>query len=462
MVRLSDDKGWRVKRQRSRSGRTTLAAAAAMCAVAAGPGTAHAAGPGDLPPYRTAPDAKPVKGAASSAEGPGLDPGGIYTDSIKPGEERYYTVDLDAKSNAFVSAVAAPGPAAKVAFGDGVDIVLMSTGGDECSGADDADFGSEQARPIADYASRRIMEDGDCQQAGPYIVKVVRSSEKTSGAEAWPVELAFMREPGLGSGASATAPPTAWNSASPAPASGTPQTREGGTGFNDARALGDGVWKDALAPGQTRFYRVPLDWGQQLTVNAELANARMTKDSGFASPALTTALYNTARGPALSETTSYDGKQAAHGLGPTAPVAYNNRFSDDSAARPMRFSGWYYLAVTLDKKVGEFTTGTVPLTLRVNIGGKAVQGPDYDGDAAAAGFGLTGADRDAAEKGHTAAEAVESGTMQVVAAAGIGTGTVLVLGLGVWTMLARRRGSAASAGPLSDGPTQQQYGPSAW
>ncbi|MEV6650140.1 hypothetical protein [Streptomyces sp. NPDC051219] len=450
-----------MKRQRSRSGRTALVAAAAMCVVAAVPGAAYAAGPDDLPPYRTAPDARPVKGAASSAEGPRLDPGGIYTDSIEPGEERFYTVDLDAKSNAFVSAVAAPKPGSKVAFNDGIDIVLMTTGGDECGSADDTDFGSEQARPIADYATRRIQEDGDCQQAGPYYVKVVRTSEKTSGAEAWPVELAFMREPGLASGASATAPPTSWNSASPAPVSGTPQKREGGTGFNDARALGDGVWKDTLAPGQTRFYRVPLDWGQQLTVNAELAGAKMTKDSGFASPALTTALYNTARGPVLSEDTSYDGKQAADGLGPTAPVAYNNRFSDDSAARPVRFSGWYYLAVTLDKKVGEFTTGTVPLTLRVNIGGKAVPGPDYDGDAAAAGFGLTGSDREAAEKGQTAAEAGESGTMKVVAAAGIGTGTALVLGLGVWTMLARRRGSTAPAGPVPDGPTQQ-YGPSAW
>lgn len=451
-----------MKRQRSRCGRTILAVAVAMCAVAVGPGTAHAAGLDDLPPYKFAPDAKPVKGAASSADGPRLDPGGIYTDSIKPGEERFYTVDLDAKSNVFVSAVAAPKPGSKVAFGDGIDIVLMTTGGDECHAADDVDFGSEQARPIADYATRRILEDGACQQAGPYYVKVVRTSEKTSGSEAWPVELAFMREPGLGSGVSATAPPTSWNSASPAPASGTAQTREGGTGFNDARALGDGVWKDTLAPGQTRFYRVPLDWGQQLTVNAELANAKMTKDSGFAAPGLTTALYNTARGPGLSEDTPYDGKQAAGGLGPTAPVAYNNRFSDDSAARPMRFSGWYYLAVTLDKKVGEFTTGTVPLTLRVNIGGKAVQGPDYDGDPAAAGFGLTDADREAAEKGQTVAEADESGTMKVVAAAGIGAGTVLVLGLGVWTVLARRRGSAASAGPVSDGPTQQQYGPPAW
>ncbi|MCP3821441.1 hypothetical protein NLX86_26100 [Streptomyces sp. A3M-1-3] len=451
-----------MKRQRSRSGRTTLAAAAAMCAVAAAPGAAYAAGPDDVQPYKTAADAKPVKGAASSAEGPRLEPGGIYTDSIKPGEERFYTVDLDAKSNVFVSAVGAPAAGSKVAFSDGIDIVLMSTGGDECSSSDDTDFGSEQARPIADYAHRRIREDGDCQQAGPYYVKVVRTSEKTSGPEAWPVELAFMQEPGLRSGASATAPPTSWNSASPAPASGTPQKREGGTGFNDARALGDGVWKDTLAPGQTRFYRVPLDWGQQLTVNAELANAKMTKDSGFAAPALTTALYNTARGPAVSENTSYDGKQAADGLGPTAPVAYSNRFSNDSAALPMRFSGWYYLAVTLDKRVGEFTTGTVPLTLRVTIGGKAAQGPDYDGDAAAAGFGLTGADREAAEKGQTAVEAGESGTMKVVAAVGIGAGTVLVLGLGAWTMLARRRGSAAPAGPVSDGPTQQQYGPSAW
>ncbi len=64
----------------------------------------------------------------------------------------------------------------------------------------------------------------------------------------------------------------------------------------------------------------------------------------------------------------------------------------------------------------------------------------YEGDAGV--FGVTDQDREVARKGQNAEQAAKSGPMTVVAAAGIGTGSVLVLGLGAWTLLARRRASA--------------------
>lgn len=65
----------------------------------------------------------------------------------------------------------------------------------------------------------------------------------------------------------------------------------------------------------------------------------------------------------------------------------------------------------------------------------------YEGDAGV--FGVTDQDREVARKGQNAEQAAKSGPMTVVAAAGIGTGSALVLGLGVWTLLARRRAAAA-------------------
>src|SRR5207253_2599110 len=114
-----------------------------------------------------------------------------------------------------------------------------------------------------------------------------------------------------------------------------------GTGFNDARALGAGVWSDSLRPGQTRYYRVPLDWGQQLGLGAELSAARRTKEYGSASDGLTVSLYSPYRALVDSKDAVYDGKQASVSLPRTAPVAYENRFSSDRNVDPVRMAGWY-------------------------------------------------------------------------------------------------------------------------
>lgn len=204
----------------------------------------------------------------------------------------------------------------------------------------------------------------------------------------------------------------------------------GGTGFNDAAAVDDGAWRDDIRPGESRFYRVPVAWGQQLFLRAQLANT--TSDgSSFTANGLRLALYNTARGRVADKSTGYTGAPTGVDLG-TAPAAYANRFEGDTDAESaMRFQGWYYVQVSLDPKV----SGSVPLTLNVGIEGAAQQGPAYDGDAAAAGFGLGDAD------GST------SGTsfpMRALGFTGIGVGTVLVLGLGTWHLLSRRRHPAES------------------
>ncbi|MFG2195131.1 hypothetical protein [Streptomyces sp. NPDC048639] len=446
-------------KQRSKA-RAGLAATAALCAVGLMPGQALAApgDSGDPAPYRTADEAKKIAGTESSADAPPIRPG-FYKDSIGPGEKLYYSVTLDAKSGAFVSAVALPKLGGSVKYGDGIKVSLQSTDNTEC-GSGDANFGSgEQARPIAAYATRKMKENGNCQEAGAYYFVVERTSDPTSDPEKWPLEIRSMSEPGLKS-AGSTEAPTSWPSASPTPPTDQAQNRKGGTGFNDAPALDEGVWKDRLQPGETRFYRVPLDWGQQLSGSLELANGSMTQDSGYASAGLTYELYNTARGRVDNDSMSYDGEQKSVTTGPTAPVTYANRFTTTTDVNGMQVAGWYYLAVSLHRDVGKFTKGGVPLILRLNIDGEAKPGPRYDGDAMAAGFGLTDDDREAAEKGQTAAESAKSDTLTIVAAVGIGTGTVLLAGLGIWMLVARRRAAAApaAAGPQYGGGPVQSTG----
>ncbi|MEU0130101.1 hypothetical protein [Streptomyces sp. NPDC006289] len=396
--------------------------AAALC-VGFVPGAAVAEGP---PDYRPASGAKPIKGRESSIDGPLIEPAAVYTDTIGPGEKKYYRVQLDDSSDAFVSTVVAPPSGTATDFTDGVRVSLASAdGGTKCSTDLSLAFGDETARPLAGYASRRIERGRSCQEAGEYFYTVERVG---SASGAWPVELTYMAEPGLKSGGDDQREPTDWSSKAPAsPSSTSARKARGGTGFNDAEPVDEGVWRDDIEPGESRFYRVPVAWGKQLFLRAQLANSG-AGSTFFSVYGLRLELYNTARGQVAGNATGYTGEPTGVELG-TAPAAYANRSTGKTdAVGAMRFQGWYYVQVTLSPEV----PAAVPLTLKVDLRGTARPGPPYDGDAAAAGFGLD----DPSEAAGT------DSTMRVVGIAGIGAGAVLVLVMAAWYYVGRRRSTA--------------------
>ncbi|TDU77170.1 hypothetical protein [Streptomyces sp. KS 21] len=425
--------------------KTVLVGAAALGLAVGLPGAVQAATapPQPLPAYQGAPGAKKIEGKASSADAPLVAAGQAYTDTVAPGE-RVYRLNLDDASSVYFSAVLQPPRGAKVGYGDGLEVALMTKEGARCpDNPGKAGFGYDPV-PLGAVAVRRLEEDAECQGAGVYFAKITRTAAKDSDQSAWPVELLLRREPGLAAGSAPTTAPSVWPSASPTLPGIEPVARSGGTGFNDARALDSGVWRDDLRPGQTRFYRVPLDWGQQLGLSAELADARMTKSYGSASNGLTVALYSPYRSLVADKDISYSGKQAGVTLPKTAPVAYENRFSGTDEVAGARVAGWYYIAVTLGGKVAEFTedASPVPLTLRMDVIGSPAKGPAYKESLTAAGFGVGADERAAAKDGLTAPEASaaagDRSVMRVVAGAGFGTGTALLLVLGGWILLARR------------------------
>ncbi|WP_308407171.1 hypothetical protein [Streptomyces sp. APSN-46.1] len=417
-------------------------------AASAASAAERAVQPQPVPTYRAAEGARTIEGKLTTAEAPLLDAGAVYSDTIAPGE-RFYRLNLDDRSSVYVSAVVQPPPEAKVGYSDGIEVEIITTEGRRCqSNSGRADFGYDPV-PLSAVAVRRLEEDAECQGQGTYFAKVTRTAAKDSDQRPWPVELRLQREPGLGTGSAPTTAPSVWPSASPALPGTDPVARTGGTGFNDARALDSGVWRDDLRPGQTRYYRVPLDWGQQLGLSAEISAARMTKQYGSASNGLSVSLYSPYRGLVDSKDTSYDGKQAGVTLPKTAPVAYENRFSDATEVRGARLAGWYYVAVTLGGKVAEFTEDAtpVPLTVRVQVSGSPAKAPAYKESLSAAGFGVGADERAAAKGGLTAPEADAAAenhsAMRIVAGAGFGTGTLLLLVLGGWILLARRGGETA-------------------
>ena len=432
---------------------SVVAVLSAVAVVAATPG-ALAAEPRS---YRIAEDAEAVNGRVSSADAPKITPG-RYRDSIEPGEEKFYAVNLDSTSAAFLTATAAPRPGSAVKnYEDGITVGLESLDGRSCSGGE-AEAVRDVAYPLTASAERLTDRDRPqkCQRKGPYLFSVERSKVAGSDSAAWPVEIAFMVEPGLEGGIPSPHPGTEEErdeeEGRPAPPTGKARRAEGGTGFNDAAATGKGVWKDRLAPGETGYYKVPVDWGQRLHATAELPGAPGVGEDDLAiymSDAFRLSLFNTARGSVRGdEFSDYQGERAQTALY-TNPVRYENRYAERNS--DTRFAGWQYLAFTVNEKLAEFFPDGVPVTLRIDVRGDPKDGPDYAGDERAAGFGVDGDDRETAEKGRAERErqeAAQSDGLRALGLTGVGVGSALLLALGTWYLVGRLRPAPApAAGP---------------
>ncbi|MGA5007715.1 hypothetical protein [Streptomyces koyangensis] len=413
--------------------------AAGLALAAAVLGTAPAQAEGGTAPYVFADGAERVAGEVSSTDAHTLAAGRPYRSQIGPGEELYYAVDLDASSYAYASAVAVPKPGAKVGTRDRLTVTLRDRRDNQC-GTGDTRFGSAAyPRPLAAQAVRAIKPDGGtCQEAGPYFLVVERETGGTSAQEPWELELRLLTEPAVqGKGGPTEAPSPSPTDAPADVPGGEPVARPGGTGFNDAVALADGSFKTRLTPGETTFYRVPVDWGQRLYVEPELGSATTEKSMAYVSSALETTLYNPAFGPVDDASLLFSGSPQTLSSEPLQPVAYENRHASAPAVKGTRFAGWYYVQLTLSPKMAEVFQGDdFGVTLRVRVQGEPVAGPRYAADPGP--FQVGDRERDAAEAGRSDAEVARGETMAVVAASGIGTGTVLLVGLGVWFWLARR------------------------
>ncbi|MFG3012010.1 hypothetical protein ACGFZB_16370 [Streptomyces cinerochromogenes] len=395
--------------------------------------------------YAFAPGARTVAGAERTADAPLLDPGQTYRSSLPPRGRLFYRLRLSAADTAYVPVTAVPPADATVSATDGIRVSVQDASGTSCFYAS-ARFGAGLSpRPVTALGQREAGK-ALCQGAGTYRLLVERLDAEGSGTAAasgrWDLEIAPATEPGLAAAGPTTAPRT-WDSATPEPLTGTPRDRSGGTGFATARPVGQGVWRTTLAPGETRFYKVPLDWGRRLHASAELAGA---PGHGYAGGALDLSLYNPVRGYVEGASLGYTGTPKSAALAPLPPVAYTNRYAVATGVTTVRFAGDYYLAVSLGTQLtGAFGEGPFEVTLRVRVDGQAQAGPGYAGRPVPDDvFTVTEEDREAALAGDTGAGA-DHRVMLLVAVGGLGTGTALLLLLGGWTVAARRAHTRASA-----------------
>ncbi len=357
------------------------------------------------------PDGTQVLGSASGSGAPVLQAGASYRDTLAKGQTKYYAVRLGAVpaagdtlqgggapdsggvgaggTTSYLSAFAVPRPGSKVSFLDGISLRLQAAGGTLCASYDARFAGDGATSPVGGLVRRPGTVGAVCRAAGTFLLSVQRVSAPSSAGDVWPLDLRYMAEPGLAS-APAEQPVPTYASASPPAVGGIPQRLTGGAGMDGSgvRVQG-GVYRDHLEPGQTRYYRVPVDWGQRLFATAEFGDTTVTGIGGLAFNGVQVAVYSPARGYVDGETATYAGHPTSVGTQVT-PVAYVNRLSSDSRVNSAAVAGWYYVQVSLHPAVAKFSTGGVDVTLRLRVGGAAQSGPDYRGSAAAAGFGVSG------------------------------------------------------------------------
>ncbi|MFE4962450.1 hypothetical protein [Streptomyces sp. NPDC056660] len=423
---------WRTAAERRGIGRTAaLALTALLTALLPAAPVAADGGSG----YAFAPGARTITGATGTAAAVPLEPGTAYRSTLPEKGRLYFRLELAADSTAYVPVTAVPPTAATVSASDGIGVSIEDANGVSC-GYDGARFGAGLSpRPVT-ALGRRDAGKALCQDAGTYYVVVERlaSGSATTSPGSWDLEIAPVTEPGLAGAGTTTAPET-WNSASPEPLTGDPEYRTAGAGFTTARTLDTGVWQTGITPGQTLYYAVPVDWGQQLHATVDLGSTS-ADTHGYVTAALNLSLYNPVRGYVDDISLGYDGTQKSSSLDPLPPVAYANRYAVSGEENSVRFAGAYYLVVHLTGQTADtFGKGPYDVTLRVRVDGTPNSGPHYAGSPVPKDVFDPPSDQGG---GLVAAAGDDDTAMRVLAAGGIGTGTALLIVLGVWTLTARR------------------------
>ena len=334
----------------------------------------------------------PIRGGATPASAPTIRPG-QYLDTYEKGGRtvpadgtiKYYAISLQPGDTPYVSAtLIPPGFRAENITGFRISVSLVDAAGDPCTS--DNGFASAvsvfgKVMPQAAVTSPGPVGDKgwqeSCSDGRPIYVEVKRGGN-TYNTVQLPVEIAFRVEPGIT--APGPAAVTALPPAVPAPAETATRPVEAGFSFNDAPELQPGSYAGSIVPGETRYYRVHLGWGQRLAYQLVVpAQAGI----GLQAAALYVNLASPLRGRVeqSSGTRTYqliggDEDQTMSGS-TAAPVRWSNRGGTVYEARPYSVDGDYFISLDASYPLAKDKTFTMPFRLTVATDGAAEPGPSY-------------------------------------------------------------------------------------
>lgn len=344
----------------------------------------------------------PITGGTSPADAPllsagqyldVLDKGSKKNSAAEAGSTRYYKLQLGPGERAHAAATllvprAGETDTSGTAY---LSVSFVDAQDDSCLIQNTEHANSNQSflfPPTAAVSTPALGEDADdmcfgADAQGEAFLKVERA-----GSWAWnkelPVELLFATEPASDTKGLTDAYPASLPPVVPAPG-GTASPVTGGASYNTAAELTPGLFSDSLLGAETKFYKIPVGYGQRLsfkaTVTADGASA------GAIGKSLNLALFNPLRqeaelargsenyisGHSLNYTFIRTGDSLAASM--AVPVRYNNRNSKDTGIELIAYPGGYYLAASLEDGSTEDIGSELAFDLAIDVSGDAEDGP---------------------------------------------------------------------------------------
>lgn len=147
---------------------------------------------------------------------------------------------------------------------------------------------------------------------------------------------------------------------------GASQEITGGTSFNDAVEISEGTYADKIVPGEYRFYKVPVTWGQRPVVNMKVKDS-VTNDAD----SVKIKIFDPTRIETATRDFSFYDKEEESG--PVSPAQFTMYGGDNP------HQGYYFLHVGMGaKSEGEATGVEQPYEFVVMLDGEPVDGgPDW-------------------------------------------------------------------------------------
>jgi len=330
-----------------------------------------------------------VTGTPTAANAPAIT-AGQYVDELEKGEVAHYRLERPRDAKVYVAATLVPprGDYDSSSL-EGVSVVISNAEGVCVRESGLAQGQGDGVVPVTTVAS---FTDNDglygCEDPGSFDVAVERYSSDTDVARV-PVELLVLFEPPAQDVAELPDPTV------PVPGAPQPPVASGGDqvigagSFAAAPLLEPGTHLDALRPGETSFYRVPVGWGQRLNVTATVNGTRYRGMFGFVPVRLT--LYNPAREEldangteAISDSVRVqqapEGSDVTTVHGWTAPITYRNREAERTGeVLTASLGGEQYLSIALEDGGNENVAkaGLLPTTLAIEVLGEEQGAPAY-------------------------------------------------------------------------------------
>lgn len=362
--------------------------------------------------------------------------------------ERYIRLAVPEGHRAIVALTALPRiDLGQASGGQGLNVRLaaQNESGSDCS----TDTASAQTSgggfepPESTVVEFADQQAGDACDAAQWVLAAQVHSAGRGDSEEVELEMSVQFEPLPGNEAGTWPEGHPGSAPDPAPVDlADPQPVVGGNSFTGAAPISEGSYSDAIVPGEFRYYRFPVEWGQRPVV---------TMRTGQSVTESLDKMYATVYGPVRHELAGgYEGFYEDPGeltIAADRPIHFRNREANVGGASSA-IAGEHYVAVSMNVSGSGALGVEQPFEIGVRLDGSPGSGPEWEpvndpgptpssspigtGDDAPDGEATGGEGDDDEDSSLVAAPEEDSVLPGWALPAGIGVVLLVLAGLGLW------------------------------